>query len=67
MLRQPYADVEFIFVFVYIGVYLHDVKGVDHFNVCASHVVRFRWAMFSSSVIPVSSLHVLCPHTHFEL
>ena len=39
-------------LFVYIGVYLHDVLGADHFNICSNHFVRFVWAMFSASVTP---------------
>ena len=31
MFSQSYADVEFIFMFVYIGVYLHDVSGRGQF------------------------------------
>ena len=46
------ADGMFIFMFVYIGVYLHDVLGVDNFNICSNHFVRFVWAMFSASVTP---------------
>ena len=49
-------------MFVYVGVYLHDVQGVDHFNVCANHVVRFVLAMFLSSVIPAS--YLLRPGEH---
>ena len=36
-------------VFVYVGVYLHDVQGVEHCNLRASHFVRFVRAMFSAS------------------
>ena len=52
MLCQPYADVEFIFMFVYIGLYLRDVLGVDHCNICSNHFVRFVWAMLSDGVTP---------------
>ena len=56
MFSQSYADVELIFVFVYIGVYLHDVLGVGHFNICSNHLMRFVWAMFSASVTPAHYL-----------
>ena len=36
-------------LFVYIGVYLHDVQGVEHLDFRASHVLRFVWAMFAAS------------------